>query len=285
MELEGAVVELDVDAVEKERMEVHARAERAASTAVSVRNRRAVAEHAVVTAAMPTETRIVREGREPRTVLTDRGETLTVPASWALLPPGDAGLTRRVKAAGPTWTVQEKVGRKLFSRGVWADQSVIEESKQAIAVERADPAYARKQAAARARREKKQEAYVEDFRCAVLAFLAFDPKHAALAEELADAVTRHATPVGSGTVARTPRIPIEERAESAVIAWMRHQTTTYDDLAIPRVKGERRRVRRMLAERSRTLLDGYRRGLTPSSCPLVRALGEGARARVGAGGR
>lgn len=38
-------------------------------------------------------------------------------------------------------------------------------------------------------------------------------------------VTHHATPVGSGTVARTKRIPVEYRAEAAVIAWMRHQTT------------------------------------------------------------
>ena len=28
------------------------------------------------------------------------------------MPPGDAGLTRRVKAAGPSWTVIEKRGRK-----------------------------------------------------------------------------------------------------------------------------------------------------------------------------
>jgi hypothetical protein len=218
------------------------------------------------------ETLTVREGAAPRTVVTDRGLTLTVPASWALLPPGDAGLTRRVKAAGPTWTMQEKVGRKIFSRGVWAEASSIEAAKQALDVERADPAYAKKLAASRGRREKKQEAYVEDFRGAVLAFLAFDAKHVTLAEKLADAVTKHATPVGSGTVARTERIPIDERAESAVIAWMRHQTTSYDDLVIPRIKGERRRVRRMLAERSRVLLEVYRRGLTTANCPLVRAL-------------
>ena len=221
---------------------------------------------------MPSQTRTVRPGKNARSVLTERGETLTVPASWALLPPGDAGLTRRVKAAGPTWTVKEKVGRRMFSRGVWAEASVIAEEKARLEAERADPAYQKKLAASRKRRAKKQEEYVEDFRGAVLAFLAFDRRHAALADELADAVTAHATPVGSGTVARTERIPIERRAESAVIAWMRHQTTGYDDLVIPRVKGERRRVRRMLAERSRLLLDAYRRGQTPRDCPLARAL-------------
>lgn len=220
---------------------------------------------------MPTETRTLRPGPSPRTVLTEAGVTLEVPPGWELLPPGDAGLTRRVKAAGPTWTVQEKVGRKLFSRGVWAPAATIAEAKRALEAERSDPAYARKLQAGRERREKKQEAYVEDFRGAVLSYLAFDARHAELAHSLADAVTRHATPVGSGTVARTERIPIDERAESAVIAWMRHQTTAYDDMVIPHVRGERRRVRRMLAERSKALLELYRRGLAPpSGCPLQR---------------
>ena len=91
-----------------------------------------------------------------------------------------------------------------------------------------------------------------------------------------DAVTQHATPVGSGTVARTQRIPIEQRAESAVIAWMRHQTTAYDQMKIPRADGKRREVRRMLAEKTRKLLLRYRGGtaIDPKTCPLRQALGE-----------
>ncbi len=227
---------------------------------------------------MPTETRTLRPGPSPRTALTESGATLQVPAGWDLLPPGDAGLTRRVKAAGPTWTVQEKVGRKLFSRGVWAPVTTITSARSALSVERSDPAYARKLEAGRERREKKQVAYVEDFRGAVLCYLGFDARHAALASVVADAVTAHATPVGSGTVARTERIPIDERAESAVIAWMRHQTTAYDDMVIPRVRGERRRVRRMLAERSKALLEAYRRGTPPTAgCPLQRFVSSGGR--------
>lgn len=84
----------------------------------------------------------------------------------------------------------------------------------------------------------------------------------------------HATPVGSGTVARTKRIPVEQRAEAAVIAWMRHETTGYDSLVISRVKGKRREVRQMLARCSQELLDRYRRGEPlPDGCPLQRALG------------
>jgi hypothetical protein len=86
-------------------------------------------------------------------------------------------------------------------------------------------------------------------------------------------VTAHATPVGSGTVARTVMIPIEERASKAVIAWMRHQTTGYDHMKIARIKGERRAVRRQLAERSTQLLKIYRQGAPiPADCPLMKAL-------------
>ncbi|MFO0685187.1 MAG: DUF2293 domain-containing protein [Sandaracinus sp.] len=221
-----------------------------------------------------SESRVVREGPTPRSVRTTDGRVLEVPSDWSLLPPGDAGLTRRVKAAGPTWTVEEKVGRRTFSRGVWASTASIEVARAALETERADPAYAKKLEKSRARRDREQASYVEDFRGSVRAFLRFHPRYATMEGELAERVTTHATPVGSGTVARTERIPIEERAEAAVIAWMRHQTTAYDDMAIARIRGERRRVRRELAERSRVILEAYRRGLTldPSTCPLARAL-------------
>lgn len=200
---------------------------------------------------------------------------LPVPPDWVFLPPGDAGLTRRVKAAGEFWLVQEKVGRRVFSRGIWAPRETIERVRNDLAAERATDAYSRRRAADAKRREVKQAEYVEDFQAAVLAFLAFHERHAALALKLAQAVASHATPVGSGTVARTQRISIERRAEAAVIAWMRHQTTGYDSMKIARAKGQRREVRRALAERSRELLTAYRRGEQPSAlCPLARALGE-----------
>ncbi|RZO46276.1 MAG: DUF2293 domain-containing protein [Sandaracinaceae bacterium] len=216
---------------------------------------------------------VVAPDPDPRVVRLPSGERRAVPDTWALLPPGDAGLTRRVKAAGPSWTVQEMKGRKKFSRGVWAPAANIEAAQAAIEAERATPAYQKRLAADRRRRAEAHEQYVEDFEAAVLAFLAFHPAHRALAREMAARITAHATPVGSGTVARTQRIPIERRAEAAVIAWMRHQTTAYDDMAIPRVKGARREVRRMLAQRSKQLLARYRRGESASpECPLQRAL-------------
>jgi hypothetical protein len=223
---------------------------------------------------MPIQTRFVAPGPRSDTVVTADGQILTPPADWSLLLPGDPGLTRRVKAAGPTWTVQEKRGRKIFSRGVWAPRAHIDAAMKQLIEERSTVAYAKRQDASARRREKAQSEYVTTFRDSVLQFLAFAPTHQALAEQLADAVAAHATPVGSGTVARTQRIPVEQRAEAAVIAWMRHQTTLYDQMKIPRIKGERREVRRLLAQQSRQLLQQYREGVTieASQCKLQAAL-------------
>lgn len=215
----------------------------------------------------------LRPGLRPRTVRGEDGLLIEVPAGWELLPPGDAAITRATSAMGPVWKVEEKRGRKVFSRGLWAPAAHIAAARAAVDAQRADPAHQRKLDASRKRRAEAQAEYVDEFEGEVLDFLAFHPRHAALAQQLAAQVTAHATPVGSGTVARTERIPVERRAEAAVIAWMRHQTTAYDQMTVERVKGARRELRRALAERSRALLDRYRRGEDPPPhCPLARAL-------------
>jgi hypothetical protein len=210
----------------------------------------------------------------PNTVKSVNGEVLEIPAGWSLLPPGDAALTRRVKLAGEHWIVQEKRGRKVFSRGIWAPENNIARVREQLASERATESYAKRKAADSKRREKVQQEYVDDFFQTVLDFLGFHERFRDMAEKMARAITEHATPVGSGTVARTKRISVEKRAEAATIAWMRHQTTGYDNMKIARVKGERREVRRMLAQRSRILLDSYRKGESvDNACPLAKALG------------
>lgn len=224
---------------------------------------------------------VVLPGSTPGTVRTRDGRVCAVPPGWGLLPPGDPALTRRVKAAGEHWLVEEKVGRRVFSRGVWAPEETIARIAAELAAERSTPAYARRRASETKRRDAKQAEYVDDFRQAVVAFLRFHDRHTALADRIAGAVAAHATPVGSGTVARTERIPLERRAEAAVIAWMRHQTTAYDSMAIPRVKGRRREVRRHLAGRSREVLARYRRGDPPApDCPLARVMPPTGQART-----
>lgn len=215
----------------------------------------------------------VRPSQKVREVVTMDGKVLSVPDGWDLLLPGDAALSRRIKKDGPSWTMIEMKGRKKFSRGIWAPADRIDTLEQALKKEREDPAYEKKLEAGRRRRAKEQTAYAEDFESAVRAFLNFTSAHSELEAMLASVIAAHAVPVGSGTVARTKRIPIEKRAEAAVIAWMRHQTTAYDDMVILREKGARREVRRMLAGRSRALLKRYRDGgVASGDCLLQKAL-------------
>ena len=225
---------------------------------------------------MTEKSQVATPGPKPGTVRLADGSVVRIPAGWVNLPPGDATLTRRVKAAGPSITVQEKKGRRAFSKGVWAAAEQIKEQRTKLEAERGTEAYAKRRASDVKRREKKQSEYVGTFDATVRAFLDFDPRYEALEAKLAAAVTAHATPVGSGTVARTQRIPVERRAESAVIAWLRHQTTAYDNMTIQRKKGRRRQVRRMLAEQSRRLLETYRRGrpADAATCPLQVALAD-----------
>jgi hypothetical protein len=229
-----------------------------------------------VVSSMSFESLEVRMSPVEGQVLSDKGAVLKIPETWSLLLPGDAALSRRIKKDGPTWTMVEMKGRKKFSRGIWAPHERIEVLRAQLEGERSHPSYQKKLDAGRDRRAKEQLAYAREFKNEVVQFLSFADEYKALAEAMGSAIAEHAVPVGSGTVARTKLIPIERRAEAAVIAWMRHQTTAYDDMVISREKGRRREVRRMLAQRSRLLLQQYREfetGDIKDHCPLKKALG------------
>ncbi len=219
------------------------------------------------------ETMDVKWGTREGWVVSFDKKEMKVPEGWDLLKPGDAGLTRRVKKEGEHWVVKDFYKKRWISLGVLAPEERISRLRREIEVEREDPAYAKKLEAGRKSRAKKEEGYAEDFKGAVRDFLGFHDRYSEMAEKLAELIAAHATPVGSGTVARTKRIPIERRAEAATIAWLRHQTTAYDHMHIARVKGERREVRRMLAEESRKRLGVYRRGGERAvGCPVWAAV-------------
>ncbi|MBG7607660.1 MAG: DUF2293 domain-containing protein [Verrucomicrobia bacterium] len=219
------------------------------------------------------ETMDVKVGQRPGYFVTFDGKEMKLPNGWAVLPPGDAGLTRRVKKAGPHWVVKDLYKKRWISKGVLALRETINSLGAELDAEREDPAYAKKLEAGRKRRAVAEETYAEDFAGAVRAFLGFHKRYAEMAGKLASMIAVHATPVGSGTVARTKRIPIERRAEAATIAWLRHQTTSYDHMQIARIKGERRDVRRALADESRRRLAGYRKGVEMGGgCPVWRAV-------------
>ena len=202
------------------------------------------------------------------------GQFVTVPENWVFVPSGDPGLTRRLKAAGECWIVVRRRKNRIESTGLWTLGENVERIRAELEKERTSPEYLKKLEAARRARIARQDAYVVEFRQAVVDFLAFAPRYEEMAWDIADAVTDQAVPVGSGTVARTQRIPLAKRAEAAVIAWMRHQTTDYDHRVIARIRGERRNVRRELAGESRRLLEKYRQGVDvdPETCPLARTL-------------
>lgn len=217
--------------------------------------------------------RVVKPGPTERVVLSESGEHLTPSDDWAFLPAGDASITKSVKAKGPAWVVQIRKGRRLISKGIWAKEEHILMAQREIEAKRSTPEYDKRRERDFARREAKQRVYVGEFCAEVVSFLNFHPRYAKEAKLLADKVTAHATPVGSGTVARTTLIPVAKRAEAAVIAWMRHRTTAYDSMSIARVKGKRREVRSQLAAKSVEVLEVYRQGGDVSeNCPLKNEL-------------
>ena len=221
---------------------------------------------------MDEQSRIVTLAANGR-LLDENGHPVTPPEGWAFLPAGDAGVTRKVSSAGVFWRVQVKMGRRIISKGLWAPKNTIELAVLQMQSTRQTELYQKKVEAAKRRREKIQTEYVDDFCNQVERFLNFHPIYTDMGAKMAKLVSLHATPVGSGTVARTATISIEERASRAVIAWVRHQTTAYDQMPIARIKGERRRVRRMLAQRSVELLESYRKGEPIKiDCPLHAAL-------------
>jgi hypothetical protein len=215
---------------------------------------------------------IVSPGKNGQ-VTSEYGEPLTPPKGWEFLPAGDAGITRKVTAQGKYWRVQVKKGRRTMSKGVWAPAATIANAKQTVTAVRQTDRYQKKRTSEIIRREKKQVVYQGEFFEAVVRYLNFHSTYQEVEQKMAQAITDHAIPVGSGTVARTQRIPVEERAARAVIAWMRHQTTAYDNMKIARIKGERRAVRRELAQRSVQLLNSYRKGqIISKDCPLWSAI-------------
>ncbi len=169
--------------------------------------------------------------------------------------------------------VQVRKGKREISLGIWAEGTHILASQEEVETKRSTPEYAKTRQRDLARRETKQQTYVVEFFTEVMRFLDFHPRYELEAQRLCERITTHATPVGSGTVARTERIPLAKRAEAAVIAWMRHQTTAYDSMSIARIKGQRREVRRQLAAKSVELLQAYRQGQNiAENCPLKKAL-------------
>jgi hypothetical protein len=159
----------------------------------------------------------------------DHGD-VELPEGWEFLAAGDNFVTRRVKASGVYWTLWLPRGRHRAHRrkiGVLAPRVTIDAAR-AEAVATAERRAARRVVNTSAR-QRAEERYRVELAAAVRAWLDFAPAHADLAVEIADGVAEHAAVVGSGRVGRTRTLSLEERAQLAARAFIRHRFTDYED--------------------------------------------------------
>ena len=157
----------------------------------------------------------------------DLGE-LVVPDGWEFLASGDAFVTRRVKAARVYWSAWKPKNRRGGHRrrlGLLAPTAAIDAARNA-ALESADQRAAARAAGAR-HRERVEADYQVELRDTVLRWLDFTPEHKNLAAHIAEGAATQATVVGSGRVGRTKTLGVDERAELAARAYIRHHHTDY----------------------------------------------------------
>jgi hypothetical protein len=152
-----------------------------------------------------------------------------IPADWELLPPGDAFVTRTVKAAGRYWLCWQPRGRHRDRRrllGLWAPAESIRAAEQR-AKQTAEKRAAARQVSARSR-GRRESRYQDELRTAVLEFLDFAPAYIDLAETIATETAARAAVVGTGRVGRTQLLTLEDKARLAARAHIRHRYTRYE---------------------------------------------------------
>lgn len=159
----------------------------------------------------------------------DHGD-VTLPEGWEFLPSGDAFITRAVKAAGVYWLAWlPKTKSRPHRRriGLWAPTATITAARERAA----ETAEARQRSRAQSakQRSRAESRYREELAAAILGYLAFAPEHVDLARRIADDAAGRAAEVGSGRVGRTRKLTVEQRAELAARASIRHQFTDYED--------------------------------------------------------
>lgn len=150
-------------------------------------------------------------------------------AGWAFLPTGRAFVTRTGKRAGGFWLVwKPRSGTRGHRRllGLLAPESTIKSAVLAAADTETARA-SRREVGARSR-ERQEARYQQQLTAAIVDYLAFAPEHQDLAHTIARQAAEHAAVVGSGRVARTRMLPLQERAALAARAQIRHANTDYE---------------------------------------------------------
>ena len=149
--------------------------------------------------------------------------SVEIPEGWESLPPGDAFVTRQVKLMGPHWVAKKPAKGYTRTLGIWAPKHNIEAAQKLA--EETRPQREAERLVSRAQREKQEAKYQEQFAEAVHEYLGFARKHEQLARDIAKAMAKHATQVGSDT-SRTNKEIAPSRKGSAGSASI-HPTQPY----------------------------------------------------------
>ena len=155
---------------------------------------------------------------------------LSGPKEWEFLPAGDANLTRTVKRLGPHWVVVKSGKGYTRTVGVLAPSPSVGEARKLAETTEVRRLNTRKQSLER--RQRQEGRYKQCFAEAVLKYLSFAPRHADVAQRIAEGAAQRATVVGSGRVGRTQTLSLEEKAELAARAYIRHRHTKFEDRLI-----------------------------------------------------
>jgi hypothetical protein len=152
------------------------------------------------------------------------GTAVDIPADYEEIPPGAAGLTRKVKQRSGTVYLRMRKSRGGWNRvvGILAPCSVVEAVRAEQAATAEDRAKRRAASAnARARREARlRQAAVADL---LKIFPGMPGRHA-------EAIAARTFEVGSGRVGRTSAVDWTEKLRLGTVAWVRHRLTGYDEL-------------------------------------------------------
>lgn len=156
---------------------------------------------------------------------------IPVPEGWDLLQAGDPLLTRRVKGRGKWWEYCRAYKTKSYdlTLGIFAPVEIIQEECKKVAFERTTESYKQRLQKSRKTRRKKEAQYTDEFKKACFQFLNFAPEYEGLAWTIAEEAAALASEVGSGRVGRTSTLTLEEKAELATRAFIRHNFTNYDE--------------------------------------------------------
>lgn len=152
---------------------------------------------------------------------------IDTPSGWDSQEPGDPFITRQIKQMGPHWVALRRRKGYTETLGILAPAANIEAARRL-----AEETESRRSAArsrSQEQRVHREDKYRQVFAEAVLSYLDFAPRHQALAQKIAQEVAGRATEVGSGRVGRTARLTLEDKAELAARAHIRHSYTKYED--------------------------------------------------------